>query len=66
VDAVRLAREVTPDMDHAVAMVAEQDRGRHPRLYAEQGLLAKQEALSGTQANVAGIMRWLDLEEKSD
>ena len=64
VDAVRVARAVTPDMDHAVAMVAERDRARHPRLYAEQELLAKQEALSGTQANVAGIMRWLDLQEE--
>lgn len=63
VDAVRVARAVTPDMDHAVAMVAERDRARHPRLYDEKELLAKQEALSGTQANVAGIMRWLDLQE---
>ena len=64
VDAVRLAREVSPDMDHAVAMVREKDRARHARLYEDRALLAKQEELSGTQANVAGIMRWLDLQEK--
>lgn len=64
VDTVRLAREVTPDLDHAVAMVREQDRRRHERLYTDPELLAKQEELSGTSANVAGIMRWLDLQEK--
>ena len=51
-------------MDHAVAMVREKDRARHTRLYEDRELLAKQEELSGTQANVAGIMRWLDLHEK--
>ena len=66
VAAVRRAREVTADVDHAVAMVAELDRARHPRLYTEPELLAKQEELSGTQANVVGIMRWLDLQEKRD
>ncbi len=66
VDAVRLAREVSPDMDHAVAMVREKDRARHTRLYEDRELLAKQEELSGTQANVAGIMRWLDLQEKQE
>lgn len=65
VDAVRLAREVTPDMDHAVAMVREKDRARHPNLFTNPELLAKQEELSGTQANVAGIMRWLDMQENS-
>jgi glyoxylase-like metal-dependent hydrolase (beta-lactamase superfamily II) len=34
------------------------------RLYDDPELLAKQEELSGTQANVAGIMRWLDLQDK--
>ncbi len=65
VDAVRQAREVSADMDHAVAMVRERDRTRHTRLYADEEVLAKQEALSGTPANVAGIMRWLDLKEKN-
>ena len=65
VDTVRAAREVSPDADHAVAMVREKDRARHPRMYTDEALLAKQEALSGTEANVAGIMRWLDLQDKS-
>ena len=64
VDAVRQARGVSPDSDHAVAMVRERDRARHPEMYTDEALLAKQEALSGTTANVAGIMRWLDLKEK--
>jgi glyoxylase-like metal-dependent hydrolase (beta-lactamase superfamily II) len=64
VDTVRLARQVSPDVDHAVAMVKEQDRQRHVRLYEDPELLAAQEELSGTQANVAGIMRWLDLQAK--
>ena len=50
-------------MDHAVAMVRRRTV-RHARLYEDRALLAKQEELSGTQANVAGIMRWLDLQEK--
>lgn len=63
VDAIRLAREVSPDMDHAIAMVVERDRDRHERLYADPEVLAKQEELSGTAANVAGIMRWLDMRD---
>ena len=43
----------------------EQDRARHPWIHADPDLLAKQEELSGTQANVAGIMRWLDVNESS-
>lgn len=64
VDTVRMARAVTAGVDHAIAMVREQDRVRHPRLYDDAALLAKQEELSGTEANVVGIMRWLDLQEK--
>jgi len=64
VDTVRLAREVSADMDHAVAMVREKDRARHAALYDNPEVLAKQEELAGTPANVAGIMRWLDLQER--
>ncbi len=60
VDAVRLARAVSPDVDHAIAMVREKDEARHPALYADPEMLAKQEELSATAANVNGIMRWLD------
>lgn len=66
VAAVRIARDLTPDVDHAIAMVAEQDRARHPRLYGDPDVLAKQEELSGTAANVAGILRWLDRESAGD
>lgn len=60
VDGVREARRTSPDLDHAVALVRERDRARHPRLHADAGLLAKQEELSSTAANVHGIARWLD------
>jgi glyoxylase-like metal-dependent hydrolase (beta-lactamase superfamily II) len=63
VDAVRAARQVSAEIDHAVAMVREKDRARHARLYSDPRVLAKQEELSGTAANVAGIMRWLDMQE---
>lgn len=66
VAAVRIARDLTPDVDHAIAMVAEQDRARHPRLYGDPDVLAKHEELSGTAANVAGILRWLDRESPGD
>ena len=66
VAAVRIARDLTPDVDHAIAMVAEQDRARHPRLYGDADVLAKQQELSGTAANVAGILRWLDRESAGD
>lgn len=64
VDTVRIARDISPDVDHAIAMVTEHDRARHPAMYADPDLLAKQEELSGAGANVAGIMRWLDLQEQ--
>jgi glyoxylase-like metal-dependent hydrolase (beta-lactamase superfamily II) len=64
VEAVRRARSISPDIDHAIAMVREKDRERHSRLYEDPRLLAKQQELSGTAANVAGIMRWLDLQER--
>ncbi len=60
---VRTARAQTPDSDHAIAMVAERDRARHPQMYDDPGVLRKQEELSGTAANVAGIMRWLDRQD---
>ncbi len=65
VDTVRAARVISPDVEHAIAMVAEKDRQRHPLLYADPELRVKQEELSGTAANVSGIMRWLDLQERT-
>lgn len=66
VAAVREARVVTPIRDHAIALVRERDRERHPALFADPELAAKQEELSGTAANVDGIMRWLDLQAAVD
>lgn len=65
VDTVRKARRTTPDLDHAVAMVQEQDRAQHAALYADPDLAAKQQELSGIPANVAGVSRWLDRQEAS-
>jgi glyoxylase-like metal-dependent hydrolase (beta-lactamase superfamily II) len=63
VDAVRTARDAGADVDHAIAMVHERDLARHEAFFADPGLVAKQEELSGTAANVTGIMRWLDRQE---
>lgn len=47
------------DVDHAIAMVLEKDRERHPRLYADTEVAEKFEELSSSRANVHGIYRWL-------
>lgn len=60
VETVRKARQVNPDIDHAVALVRERDRARHPNFYANEALEAKFEELSSIQAQVVGIRRWLD------
>jgi glyoxylase-like metal-dependent hydrolase (beta-lactamase superfamily II) len=62
VDETRRARGAGMDLDHAAAMVAERTRQRYAALGpdADPGLTAKFERVSGTTANVAGIMRWLD------
>jgi hypothetical protein len=50
------------DLDHAAAMVAERTRDRYRALAdgAETDIAARMERVSGTRANVAGIMHWLD------
>ncbi len=65
VEETRRARKATPDLDHAAAMVAERTRQRYAALAkdADPDLAAKVERVSGTAANVAGIMRWLDKTE---
>ena len=60
VDVVRQARRESPELDHAVAMVRERTRERYARTLADPALNAKFEELSSTEANVAGIARWLD------
>ncbi|MGO8961340.1 MAG: MBL fold metallo-hydrolase [Streptosporangiaceae bacterium] len=65
VEETRRARETGLDLDHAAAMVAERTRQRYLVLAddADPDLAAKYERISATQANVAGIMRWLDKTE---
>jgi glyoxylase-like metal-dependent hydrolase (beta-lactamase superfamily II) len=65
VDETRRARRAGMDLDHAAAMVAERTRERY-RVLAAAGdpeIAAKYDRVSGTQANVAGIMHWLDKAE---
>ncbi len=62
VDETRRARKAGMDLDHAAAMVAERTRQRY-RVLAEDAdpeVAAKYDRVSGAQANVAGIMHWLD------
>jgi glyoxylase-like metal-dependent hydrolase (beta-lactamase superfamily II) len=63
VDAVRLAHQTTPDIDHAVAMVRQRDRERNPMFYEDEARVHKFDELSGVGANVNGIVRWLDRQE---
>jgi glyoxylase-like metal-dependent hydrolase (beta-lactamase superfamily II) len=58
----RHARSTGLDLDHAAAMVAERTRQRYAALRpgADPEIAAKYERISGTTANVAGILRWLD------
>ncbi len=65
VEETRRARKAGLDLDHAAAMVAERTRKRYLVLAegADPEIAAKYERISATQANVAGIMRWLDKTE---
>jgi glyoxylase-like metal-dependent hydrolase (beta-lactamase superfamily II) len=60
VETVKAAQAVEPGLDHAVAMVRQQDRARHPEFYSEDARVAKFAELSSIEANVSGIARWLD------
>jgi glyoxylase-like metal-dependent hydrolase (beta-lactamase superfamily II) len=60
VESVTAAHAVQPDLDHAIAMVRERDRERHPAFYADADRVKKFDELSGVGANVTGIIRWLD------
>jgi glyoxylase-like metal-dependent hydrolase (beta-lactamase superfamily II) len=65
VETVREARQQSPDLDHAVALVRERDRARHPDFYADAALVEKFEELSSIRAQVVGINRWLDQQEST-
>lgn len=60
VEAVEEVYAVEPNLDHAIAMVHEKDRARHPAFYADADRVRKFDELSGVGANVHGIVRWLD------
>jgi glyoxylase-like metal-dependent hydrolase (beta-lactamase superfamily II) len=62
VEETRRARRAGLDLDHAAAMVAERTRERYRVLApdADPAVAAKYDRISGAQANVAGIMHWLD------
>lgn len=51
------------DLEHAIAMVKEKDRERHPDFYTDAERAIKFEELSSTAAQVAGIWRWLEKTE---
>ena len=65
VDQTRRARGEGLDLDHTVAMVRERTRHRYRSLdpNADQEISAKAEHISSTQANVEGILHWLDKTE---
>jgi len=67
VDETRRARGTGQDLDHAAAMVAERTRHRYAafRADADPALTEKFDRISGTGANVAGIMRWLNKSAES-
>jgi glyoxylase-like metal-dependent hydrolase (beta-lactamase superfamily II) len=62
VEETRTARSAGMDLDHAAAMVAARTRERYAVLADDfdPEISAKFERTSSSQANVAGIMRWLD------
>jgi glyoxylase-like metal-dependent hydrolase (beta-lactamase superfamily II) len=67
VEEARRARKAGLDLDHAAAMVAERTRQRYLVLAddADPEIAAKYDRISAAQANVAGIMHWLDKTETS-
>jgi len=60
VSLVREAWTIQPDVDHAIAMVKENDQLTHPDFYADSDLVRRFEELSSLAANVTGITRWLE------
>jgi glyoxylase-like metal-dependent hydrolase (beta-lactamase superfamily II) len=65
VEETRRAHHAGQDLDHAAAMVAERTRDRYAafRADADPAFTEKLDRISGTAANVAGIMHWLDKQD---
>lgn len=60
VEQVSQAYHAGMDIEHAIAMVKEKDKQRHPDFYADTDRATKFEELSSTAAQVSGIWRWLE------
>jgi glyoxylase-like metal-dependent hydrolase (beta-lactamase superfamily II) len=67
VDETRRALGTGQDLDHAAAMVAERTKHRYAAFAddADEALAVKLRRISGTTANVSGIMHWLDKQDLS-
>ena len=65
VEETRQARAAGLDLDHAVAMVRDRTKDRYAAFHpdADPAIGEKFDRLSGTAANVGGIMYWLDKAE---
>jgi len=62
VETTREAYTAGMDIEHAIAMVEEKDRVRHPQFYANADVTEKFEELSNIGANVRGVYHWLERE----
>lgn len=65
VEQVSQAYHAGMDLEHAIAMVKEKDRERHPAFYSDDERAIKFEELSSTGAQVSGIWRWLEKSNQS-
>jgi glyoxylase-like metal-dependent hydrolase (beta-lactamase superfamily II) len=63
VEMARDTRRQGLDLDHAVAAVRDRTRERYAAVEADPVLREKYEALNGVEANLVGILRWLDQAE---
>jgi glyoxylase-like metal-dependent hydrolase (beta-lactamase superfamily II) len=68
VEETRRARAAGLDLDHAVAMVVERTKARYAAFgpEADPALAVKFDRISGSAANVSGIMHWLDKTEAAE
>jgi glyoxylase-like metal-dependent hydrolase (beta-lactamase superfamily II) len=60
VEMTRDVRRQGLDLDHAVAAVRDRTRERYAAIESDPELRAKYEMLNGDEANLNGILRWLD------
>jgi glyoxylase-like metal-dependent hydrolase (beta-lactamase superfamily II) len=66
VEMTRDVRRQGLDLDHAVAAVRDRTRDRYAAIAADPELRAKHEVLNSDEANLNGILRWLDKTEPHD